>query len=169
MTSTKKNHPHAADYSAGVAKSEFDVPPSDSNGKTGGDRFGGLASVVEQSIASTEVDKVHYQYLTTAKKAGKLSDASNLTALAETLESALSTLKTDQDYHEQAPRVNAVDMSLTNVWITKDSKTLAAQDLGKNLQECKKFNAKRMFKGSVNAVIASNKMTSLGENCRQNL
>jgi serine/threonine protein kinase len=61
------------------------------------------------------------------------------------------------------------DNSLTNVWITKDSKALAAQDLGKNLQEFKKFNAKRKFKGAVNAVIASNKMTSLGENFRQNL
>eukprot|EP00544_Gedaniella_sp_CCMP2646_P013445 CAMPEP_0202484994 /NCGR_PEP_ID=MMETSP1361-20130828/3930_1 /ASSEMBLY_ACC=CAM_ASM_000849 /TAXON_ID=210615 /ORGANISM="Staurosira complex sp., Strain CCMP2646" /LENGTH=169 /DNA_ID=CAMNT_0049113779 /DNA_START=132 /DNA_END=641 /DNA_ORIENTATION=- len=167
MTSTKKNRPHAADYSAGVAKPELDVPPSDSNGKTCGDRFGGRASVVEQSIAPTEVDQVHHQYLATAKEAGKLSNASNLTALAETLESALSTVKTDQDYYEQAPRVNAVDMSLTNVWITKDSKTLAAQDFGKNLQECKNFNAKRKFKGSVNAVIASNKMTSLGENFRQ--
>ena len=61
------------------------------------------------------------------------------------------------------------DKSLTNVWITKDSKALAAQDLGKNLQEFKKFNAKRKFKGAVNAVIATNKMTSLGENFKQNL
>lgn len=61
------------------------------------------------------------------------------------------------------------DKSLTNVWITKDSKALAAQDLGKNLQEFKKFNAKRKFKGAVNAVIATNKITSLGENFKQNL
>jgi Ca2+ transporting ATPase len=107
MTAIKKNRPHAADYSAGVASSELGVPPSDSHRKTGGDRFGGLASAVEQSIASIEVDKVHHQYLTTAEELGKLSDTRTLTALAETLESALSRQKTDQDYDEEAPSVNA--------------------------------------------------------------
>jgi calcium/calmodulin-dependent protein kinase (CaM kinase) II/calcium/calmodulin-dependent protein kinase I len=61
------------------------------------------------------------------------------------------------------------DASLKNKWIVKDSKTLAAQDLGKNLEEFKKFNAKRKFKGAVNAVIATNKMTSLGADFKQNL
>jgi serine/threonine protein kinase len=59
--------------------------------------------------------------------------------------------------------------SLTNKWINKDSAALAAQDLGVNLEQFKKFNAKRKFKGAVKAVIASNKMTSLGENFKQNL
>jgi Ca2+ transporting ATPase len=107
MAVMKKNRPHSADYSAGVVSSELDVPPSDSTGKRGGDRFGGLASVVEQSIASIEVDKVHHQYLTTAEELGKLSDARTLTALAETLESALSRQKTDQGNDEEAPSVNA--------------------------------------------------------------
>jgi len=61
------------------------------------------------------------------------------------------------------------DSSLKNKWMTKDSQVLAAQDLGKNLEEFKKFNARRKFKGAVKAVIATNKMTSLGENFKQNL
>jgi hypothetical protein len=107
MAVIKKNRPHSADYSAGVVSSELDVPPPDSNGKTGGDRFGGLASVVEQSIASIEVDKVHHQYLTTAEELGKLSDARTLTALAETLESALSRQTKVEGNDEEAPSVNA--------------------------------------------------------------
>jgi calcium/calmodulin-dependent protein kinase (CaM kinase) II/calcium/calmodulin-dependent protein kinase I len=59
--------------------------------------------------------------------------------------------------------------SLTNKWIRKDSAVLEAQDLGVNLEQFKKFNAKRKFKGAVKAVMASNKMTSLGENFKQNL
>ena len=61
------------------------------------------------------------------------------------------------------------DASLKNKWITKDSEALAAQDLGKNLEEFKKFNARRKFKGAVKAVVAANKMTSLGDNFKQNL
>jgi calcium/calmodulin-dependent protein kinase I len=59
--------------------------------------------------------------------------------------------------------------SLAHKWILKDDKVLAAQDLGVNLEQFKKFNAKRKFKGAVKAVIASNKMTSLGENFKMNL
>ena len=61
------------------------------------------------------------------------------------------------------------DESLANRWITGDDAKLAAQDLGKNLQEFKRFNAKRKFKGAVKAVIASNKITSLGVNFQMNL
>ena len=63
----------------------------------------------------------------------------------------------------------SAEASLTNKWMKKDSAALEAQDLGVNLEQFKKFNAKRKFKGAVNAVIASNKMTSLGVNFKQNL
>ena len=54
--------------------------------------------------------------------------------------------------------------ALLNKWILGDDAQLAGKDLGKNLVEFKKFNAKRKFKGAVKAVMASNKITSLGEN-----
>jgi calcium/calmodulin-dependent protein kinase I len=65
-------------------------------------------------------------------------------------------------------RLSAVD-SLRNKWITGDDAKLAGKDLGKNLQEFKRFNAKRKFKGAVKAVMVSNKISSLGENFRMNL
>jgi serine/threonine protein kinase len=65
-------------------------------------------------------------------------------------------------------RVNA-SQALNSKWVLQDAKKLAAQDLGKNLEELKKFNAKRKFKGAVKAVIAANKITSLGENFKMNL
>lgn len=65
-------------------------------------------------------------------------------------------------------RLNANE-SLKNKWISSDAQKLAAKDLGKNLNEFKRFNAKRKFKGAVKAVIASNKITSLGENFKMNL
>lgn len=59
--------------------------------------------------------------------------------------------------------------ALRNKWIGLDGSALAGKDLGKNLAEFKKFNAKRKFKGAVKAVIASNKITSLGVNFKMNL
>ena len=108
------------EYPAGMVSStvllEGDIPPSESKGsngkispETGEDRFGGLASAVEQSISmSIQVDKVHHQYLTTAEELGKLSDARTRTALAETLESALNRQKADEGNDEEAPSVNAI-------------------------------------------------------------
>jgi calcium/calmodulin-dependent protein kinase (CaM kinase) II/calcium/calmodulin-dependent protein kinase I len=52
--------------------------------------------------------------------------------------------------------------ALTNKWITGDDAVLAGNDLGVNLAEFKKFNAKRKFKSAVKAVIATNKFNSLG-------
>ena len=49
----------------------------------------------------------------------------------------------------------------THQWIKKDNRALSSVDLGKNLAEFKRFNAKRKFKSGVHAVIASNKMKSL--------
>lgn len=59
--------------------------------------------------------------------------------------------------------------ALLNKWIMGDDAKLAGKDLGKNLEEFKRFNARRKFKGAVKAVMASNKITSLGENFRLNL
>jgi calcium/calmodulin-dependent protein kinase I len=54
------------------------------------------------------------------------------------------------------------DKSLSDEWITRDSASLAGIDLGVNLDQFKKFNAKRKFKAAVKTVIATNKFTSLG-------
>ena len=59
--------------------------------------------------------------------------------------------------------------ALSNKWIGADAKTLASLDLGTNLAQFKKFNAKRKFKAAVSTVMAANKLNSLGVNFRDNL
>lgn len=59
--------------------------------------------------------------------------------------------------------------SLRDRWITGDDAQLAAQDLAVNLAEFKKFNAKRKLKAAVKAVIATNKLSSLGVDFKKNL
>lgn len=59
--------------------------------------------------------------------------------------------------------------ALKNKWIGADRKTLASLDLGINLAQIKKFNAKRKFKAAVSTVMAANKMQSLGLDFRKNL
>ena len=59
--------------------------------------------------------------------------------------------------------------ALADKWIMGSDAKLEAQDLGVNLEQFKKFNAKRKFKGAVKAVIASNKINSLGLNFKTNL
>ena len=44
-----------------------------------------------------------------------------------------------------------------------------SQDLGVNLKEFKKFNAKRKFKAAVSTIIATQKLTSLGVDFKNNL
>jgi len=61
------------------------------------------------------------------------------------------------------------ETALQNKWIGADSETLASLDLGINLQQFKKFNAKRKFKAAVSTVMAANKLQSLGINFRENL
>jgi serine/threonine protein kinase len=61
------------------------------------------------------------------------------------------------------------DDALANKWIGADANTLAALDLGTNLAELKKFNAKRKFKAAVSTVMAANKMQSLGIDFMKNL
>jgi len=65
-------------------------------------------------------------------------------------------------------RISA-EQALRNPWITAGDEMLAGKDLGKNLDEFKRFNAKRKFKAAVKVVIAYNKMTSLGENFKANI
>ena len=59
--------------------------------------------------------------------------------------------------------------SLANKWISADASALAAQDLGTNLEQFKKFNAKRKFKAAVSTVVAANKLASLGLDFKKNL
>jgi calcium/calmodulin-dependent protein kinase I len=65
-------------------------------------------------------------------------------------------------------RINA-DQALANKWMTGDAATLAANDLGTNLAVFKKFNAKRKFKAAVKTVMATQKLTSLGFNFKNDL
>lgn len=59
--------------------------------------------------------------------------------------------------------------ALNNKWIGADAKKLAGQDLGTNLAQFKKFNAKRKFKAAVSTVMAANKLNSLGIDFRKHL
>jgi calcium/calmodulin-dependent protein kinase I len=59
--------------------------------------------------------------------------------------------------------------ALSNSWIGADATKLATQDLGINLDQFKKFNAKRKFKAAVKTVVAANKLSSLGMDFKKNL
>ena len=59
--------------------------------------------------------------------------------------------------------------ALRHGWIRQDATDLEERDLEKNLQALKKFNAKRKFKAAVSAVVATNKLQSLGKDFMQNL
>lgn len=59
--------------------------------------------------------------------------------------------------------------ALQNSWITEDEDKLAGRDLGANLSEFKKFNAKRKFKAAVKSVVAVNKLASLGIDFQKHL
>lgn len=69
---------------------------------------------------------------------------------------------------EPSKRLSASE-ALQHKWMMQDASLLAGQDLGTNLTELRKYNAKRKFKAAVNAVILANKMTSLGANFKENL
>jgi calcium/calmodulin-dependent protein kinase I len=51
--------------------------------------------------------------------------------------------------------------ALKHKWMTVSDHVLAKQDLGVNLTELKKFNAKRKFRAAVKTVVFSHKLTSL--------
>jgi serine/threonine protein kinase len=67
-----------------------------------------------------------------------------------------------------AKRLSARD-ALSNKWICEDDATLLDRDLGANLEEMKRFNAKRKFRGAVSTVMAVNKLQSLGSDFFNNL
>lgn len=69
---------------------------------------------------------------------------------------------------DPAKRV-AANAALQDPWITGDDDVLAKVDLGINLAEFKKFNAKRKFKSAVKAVMATQKLSSLGFDFKKNL
>jgi calcium/calmodulin-dependent protein kinase I len=54
-------------------------------------------------------------------------------------------------------------------WMKAGDDVLAHQDLGVNLAEFKKFNAKRKFKAAVKTVMATQKLSSLGLNFKKDL
>ena len=54
-------------------------------------------------------------------------------------------------------------------WMSAGDDYLMSQDLGLNLKEFKKFNAKRKFKAAVSTIIATQKLTSLGVDFKNNL
>lgn len=63
---------------------------------------------------------------------------------------------------DPAMRLTA-DQALDNPWIRRDDADLARRDLGVNLQEFRRFNAKRKFKAAVSTIMAVNKLQSLGK------
>lgn len=65
-------------------------------------------------------------------------------------------------------RLNATE-SLAQPWMTGSDDYLVGQDLGLNLVEFKRFNAKRKLRQAVLTLMATNKMTSLGYQFRTNL
>lgn len=63
---------------------------------------------------------------------------------------------------DPAKRKSAGEIIREDPWMKEDSEKLETMDLGVNLAEFKKFNAKRKFKSAVKAVIATQKLNSLG-------
>jgi len=61
------------------------------------------------------------------------------------------------------------ESALNHEWMKSDDTYLAGKDLGVNLAEFKKFNARRKFKSAVKCVIMINKLNSLGDNFKNNL
>jgi len=59
--------------------------------------------------------------------------------------------------------------ALQHPWIKFDDSYLEGKDLGVNLAELKKFNAKRKFRAAVKAVVIVSKFQSLGSNLQDNL
>jgi len=80
---------------------------------------------------------------------------------AKDLISALLTVEPKRRLNAQA--------SLEQPWMTGSDDYLVGQDLGVNLVEFKRFNAKRKLRQAVFTLMATNKLTSLGYQFRSNL
>ena len=74
-----------------------------------------------------------------------------------------SLLTVDPNKRSTAPKV------MQSKWMVAEDDYLASQDLGLNLKEFKRFNAKRKFKAAVSTIIATQKLTSLGMDFKKNL
>jgi len=61
------------------------------------------------------------------------------------------------------------EQALKHKWILKKSEKLEKSDLGANLEEFKKFNVKRKFRGAVKALIIAKKFESLGSTLRDEI
>ena len=61
------------------------------------------------------------------------------------------------------------DAALKSKWVHAGDDVLACNDLGVNLEEFKRSNAKRKFKAAVKTVMATQKLTSLGLNLKKDL
>jgi serine/threonine protein kinase len=66
-------------------------------------------------------------------------------------------------------RKTADEILESDKWMNAGAEKLAEQDLGINLAEFKKFNAKRKFKAAVKTIMATQKLTSLGANFKKDL
>lgn len=66
-------------------------------------------------------------------------------------------------------RKTADEILESDKWMNAGADKLAEQDLGINLAEFKKFNAKRKFKAAVKTIMATQKLTSLGANFKKDL
>jgi len=117
--------------------------------------LGGYPPFIEQNQRELfrKIRKGHYEFH--EEYWGSVSDD------AKDLISCLLTV-------QPAKRLSAEE-ALNHKWMRLDSAVLEAQDLGTNLSEMRKYNAKRKFKAAVNAVILANKVTSLGVDFRANL
>ncbi|GMH48234.1 hypothetical protein TrRE_jg1956 [Triparma retinervis] len=62
-------------------------------------------------------------------------------------------------------RISCAD-AVSHPWMGRDKRILSGQDLAKNLQQFKRFNAKRKFKAGVKTVMAHNRMKNLMEGLR---
>lgn len=74
-----------------------------------------------------------------------------------------SLLTVDPNKRTNAPKV------IEARWMSAGDEFLVSQDLGLNLKEFKKFNAKRKFRAAVSTIIATQKLTSLGVDFKNNL
>lgn len=63
----------------------------------------------------------------------------------------------------------SADNALKHTWITQSDEVLESQDLGVNLDQFKKFNAKRKFKAAVKTIILTHKLNSLGLGLKEDL
>jgi len=117
--------------------------------------LGGYPPFIEQNQRELFRKIRRGQYEFHAEYWGEVSDD------AKGLISSLLTVNPDR-------RISAEE-ALRNPWINSGDDALEGKDLGKNLEEFRRFNAKRKFKATVKVVMAMNKFTSLGDDFRNNL